>query len=267
MKKLIFTLIISIGVLSVRASYLASDLSIRMWDNSLITVELDGQSYGSCASTFNLTNLSGGTHLLKVYRYNTNHFGQAYGLPRMVFNAYINIKPGTVVSAMITADFRYLVLSESNVIPAYTNNGNHGNWNNPGHHNGHGYGHDNDNGYGHHDDNYYNNNNNYNNNYNNGYYVPACMSSYDFMALKSTVANASFDDTRLSICKQVISASNVSSDQVYELMNLLTFESNKLDLAKFAYSRVVDKNRFYVVNNAFTFSSSVDELNRYISSY
>lgn len=252
MKKFIITLAICIGVLGVRASYLPSNLSLRMWDNSVISVVLDGQVYDQYNSSYTFSNLSGGSHFLKVYRYVTNGYGASNNFPKMVFNGYITVNAGRSITSMITADCHYIVLSE---FALYPGNGNHyGNGN--GNHHG-----------GHHN---YNNNGN-NNNYNGGYasynYGPSCMSDYDFANLKSVVANTTFDDTKLSICRQAVSANNVSSNQVYELMCLLTFESSKLELAKFAYNHVIDKSRYYIVNNAFTFSSSIDELNRYISAY
>jgi len=54
---------------------------------------------------------------------------------------------------------------------------------------------------------------------------------------------------------------------VKELVGLFTFESSKLEIAKAAYGRTIDKNNFYQVNDAFTFSSSVDELSEYINTY
>ena len=61
--------------------------------------------------------------------------------------------------------------------------------------------------------------------------------------------------------------SHVSSEQVFELMELLTFDSYRLELAKFAYRFTVDKGAYFIVNNAFTFSSNISALNRYILSY
>jgi hypothetical protein len=252
MKKFIITFAICIGVLSVNASYLASTLTLRMWDNSILSVNLDGQVFDQYNTTYTFSNVSGGNHYLKVYRYYTNNYGVVSSYPKMVFNGYISISPGKSINAMITADCRFMVLSELNLAGAA------GNYygNSPHHGNPHNYA---NNGY---DDDH---------NINGGYasynYGPSCMSDYDFMSLKAVVANTTFDDTKLSICKQAVSTNSVSSNQVCELMGLLTFESSRLELAKYAYNSVIDKSRYYIVNNAFTFSSSIDELNRYISTY
>jgi hypothetical protein len=50
-------------------------------------------------------------------------------------------------------------------------------------------------------------------------------------------------------------------------MNLFTFDSSRLEFAKFAYGRTVDRNRYFQTYNSFTFNSSVDELSDYIARY
>ncbi|MCF8372573.1 MAG: DUF4476 domain-containing protein [Bacteroidales bacterium] len=58
----------------------------------------------------------------------------------------------------------------------------------------------------------------------------------------------------------------MSSEQVLELLQMLSFDSYRLDLAKYAYIYTVDKHNYYIVNNAFTFSSNITALNQYILS-
>jgi hypothetical protein len=91
------------------------------------------------------------------------------------------------------------------------------------------------------------------------------MSHAAFQQLKATMLNAPFDNTKLSIAKQAISSNGILSSQVLELMGLLTFESNKLNLAKFAYAHTADRQNYFMVNNGFTFSSSINSLNSYIN--
>lgn len=93
------------------------------------------------------------------------------------------------------------------------------------------------------------------------------MSSFQFQQVKQAVSSTPFDDRRLIIAKQAISESSVSSNQVLELMDLFSFENSKMKLVKFAYNHVADPQNYYVVNNGFTFNSSVNELNGYLSMY
>ena len=49
-------------------------------------------------------------------------------------------------------------------------------------------------------------------------------------------------------------------------MLLFTFENNRLEIAKYAYGKTVDKGNYFVVNDAFTFNSK-EKLNEYIREY
>lgn len=50
-----------------------------------------------------------------------------------------------------------------------------------------------------------------------------------------SISSTPFDNTRLNIAKQAIMSNGAKSQQILEIMGMLTFESNRLDLAKFAY--------------------------------
>jgi hypothetical protein len=90
------------------------------------------------------------------------------------------------------------------------------------------------------------------------------MSSADFEDAKKSIANQSFADKKLTVSKQVVDNNCLTTDQVKQLMKLFDFESNKLDFAKYAYKKTLDRNNYYKVNDAFDFSGSVDELDKYI---
>ena len=47
-------------------------------------------------------------------------------------------------------------------------------------------------------------------------------------------------------------------------MMLFTFENNRLEIAKLAYNKTIDKNNYYQLNDALTFSNSKEELARFI---
>jgi hypothetical protein len=48
-------------------------------------------------------------------------------------------------------------------------------------------------------------------------------------------------------------------------MKLFSFESSRLEFAKFAYKYTWDINNYFLLNDAFDFESSIDELNKYIN--
>lgn len=96
---------------------------------------------------------------------------------------------------------------------------------------------------------------------------PYPMNPQDFAGIKASIESKSFETTKLEIAKQVLGQRCMTAGQVTEMMNCFDFESTKLDFAKFAYGRTFDLGNFYMVNDAFTFESSITDLNRYISSY
>jgi hypothetical protein len=94
---------------------------------------------------------------------------------------------------------------------------------------------------------------------------PWPMADQDFAAAKQSIAAKGFDDTKLTIAKQVISSNCLFSRQVKELMLLFSFEDTRLQFAKFAYGFTFDIGNYFMLNDAFQFESSIDELNKYIS--
>ena len=81
-----------------------------------------------------------------------------------------------------------------------------------------------------------------------------------------TVKNQDFDSDKLIVAKQIASTNCLLSEQVKTILLEFDFESSKIDFAQFAYNRTFDPQNYYVVNEAFDFSSSIDKLNDYISS-
>lgn len=159
------------------------------------------------------------------------------------------------------------------------NNGGHGN-NNGGHgNNGHGNGGHGNGGYGNnnHGNGGYGNggygNGGYGNNgyWNNGYGPtdnPRChfpMQQNDFNSLRSQVRARYFDSSRMTVAKQACRYNCMTSDQIRDLCKEFAYESNRLDFAKYAFEYCYDRYRYYIVGQAFTYSSSVDQLNRYIT--
>ena len=90
------------------------------------------------------------------------------------------------------------------------------------------------------------------------------MSADDFDDLKKSIEGKSFEDVKMTVLKQAVAANCVNTAQVRKLMDLFSFEANKLDVTKYCYDFTTDKKNYYKVNDGFTFSGSVEELNTYI---
>jgi hypothetical protein len=95
---------------------------------------------------------------------------------------------------------------------------------------------------------------------------PVPMSPNDFSDLKRTVNSKTFEDTKLTIAKQVVSSQCLLTSQVKDLLGCFTFEASILEMAKNCYTHTYDIGNYFKVNDVFTFESSIEELNKYIES-
>jgi hypothetical protein len=93
------------------------------------------------------------------------------------------------------------------------------------------------------------------------------MDASSFRSAKETVSKASFDETKLSTAKTILTSNCMSTDQVIAICNLFSFEASKLDFAKYAYERCTDRGNYFKVGNIFSFDASRTELNEYISGH
>jgi hypothetical protein len=91
------------------------------------------------------------------------------------------------------------------------------------------------------------------------------MRSSDFTAAKKSISDANFDESKISTAKSIAGSNCLSSAQVAEICTLFSFEESKLEFAKFAYKRSTDPQNYFKVNSVFSFDSSKEELNKYVS--
>jgi len=250
MKKSIITIVLSILMISAYARpQRTSEITIRLHDNGVFNLKIDNKLYDQYSTVYTIPNLRPGEHYIEVTRFERIKRGTSFSFdhPRIVFSGSVNLPPRTRIVAEVTRGGRLNIIDRVALNNYHQNQGGYGNYNG------------------------YNNNHGHNNNYSgyqnsNNYYIPV-MDERDFIALCATIENTSFDSDRLVIAKQALANNYVTSEQVLEILNLFSFESNKLDLAKFAYKSTIDKERYFIVNNAFSFSSSKRELNEYISGF
>ncbi|MBN2664657.1 MAG: DUF4476 domain-containing protein [Bacteroidales bacterium] len=97
-------------------------------------------------------------------------------------------------------------------------------------------------------------------------FCDAPMDQNAFNTALFALKNQDFDSDKLIVAKQIASTNCLLSEQVKTIMLDFDFESSKIDFAQFAYSHTFDPQNYYLVNEAFDFSSSIDKLNDYISS-
>lgn len=100
----------------------------------------------------------------------------------------------------------------------------------------------------------------------NSWNQPQIMNSNSFNILLNTVKNTPFDNNKVLVIQTSLKDSFITTAQVKELLNLLSFENNKISVAKYCYEKTVDRQNYFEIYNSFSFSSSIQDLSTYIAS-
>jgi hypothetical protein len=98
--------------------------------------------------------------------------------------------------------------------------------------------------------------------------APCVVSSEQFRMLRETLAREGSSSSRVVIAKNQIPAMKCfSSQQMKEILNLYPSSSDRLDVAKFAFQYVTDKdNYFLTVSSLFNSSSDRENLSNFVAS-
>ncbi|WP_374461962.1 DUF4476 domain-containing protein [Chryseobacterium taeanense] len=95
---------------------------------------------------------------------------------------------------------------------------------------------------------------------------PNVMDNQTFQQFMDTMKkDAWFDDKKLAFINQQGRHSMFTSEQISILVKDLSFDKNKLALAKSLFSKCVDKQKYFLVYDSFDFESSRRELMDFIS--
>ncbi len=89
------------------------------------------------------------------------------------------------------------------------------------------------------------------------------MTTADFQKAKNSISSQSFSETRMKVARQAVKGC-VNTTQVRELIDLFSFEGDKLTFAKYVYDFTTDKNNFYTLTDVFSFSSSAEDLSEFL---
>ena len=92
------------------------------------------------------------------------------------------------------------------------------------------------------------------------------MAPASFSKAKDNISSNSFEDSKMTVAKQVTKANCMTASQIAEVMGLFSFEDSKLQFAKYAYDFCFNQGDYYEVNASFTFESSIEDLNKYLES-
>ncbi|RYZ23559.1 MAG: DUF4476 domain-containing protein [Chitinophagaceae bacterium] len=266
----IFTLLLGLVITVAAKAADQGRLTITFSGLSNLYVQIDNRYFSLTDNVVCVDGIPAGRHTLKVYqpRNGSNVNG------RLLYQGQVMIRPDYHVDVtfnrfgkaffdekryggMMYSDYDAWGNAACGTSGGWSqtggwNNGNgNGGWNN-GNGNGNGSG--------------WNNGNNGNNgNGNTGWNgANQAMTTTNFNALLAQLRAETFDNTKLTLAKDALAMNRVSAAQVKQLMQLFTFDSDRLEMAKAAYPRTVDKNNYFQVMDAFEFSNSKEQLSAWI---
>lgn len=92
------------------------------------------------------------------------------------------------------------------------------------------------------------------------------MDSHTFNSLVSSLQEASFDDEMADTIKTTVrAAKRISASQMVQLLDFLSFDDKKLEVAKMGYQYTTDPHSYgATVGAVFSFSDMKEKLNAHI---
>lgn len=249
--KTIFTLLVGslFSLAALATDFRSSQLTITVQDRGNYKVIVDGKKFESYGSSVIIKNVESGYHTVTISKFKFNPLFGILGMrTEVLYNSTIQVRPNTFIS--LTVDrFGKAFIDEQKI-------------------RGNGRGRD--------DDDYYDDRGNGRDkewkdrdDRNNGYgqynaYVNV-MSNVEFQRVLDCIDKEWFETNKMKSASQIIATNYFTSFQVKQMLQLFGFESNKLELAKQAYSKTVDKQNYQCVAEMLMFRSSKEELARFIS--
>lgn len=211
-------------------NYGSSEVFLRIPEQGYFSVELGDQQISNSSGKYRFFDLPSGRIPISIY---DNGF--------LIYRTTLNVRNNSrLVLDFFTNQGLYLLDSYTIQNDYYGFNNWNDVWNNP----------------------YGNTGNNWSGNY------PDVMNDNAFREFFDVMKkNSSFDDNKIAFINQQSRFSMFTSQQINVLVKDLSFDKNKLILAKSLFSKCVDKQRYFVVGEALDFEKSRRELMDFISKY
>lgn len=211
-------------------NYGSSEVFLRIPEQGYFSVELGDQQISNSSGKYRFFDLQSGRIPISIY---DNGF--------LIYRTTLNVRNNSrLVLDFFTNQGLYLLDSYPIQNDYYGFNNWNNVWNNP----------------------YGNTGNNWSGNY------PDVMNDNAFREFFDVMKkNSSFDDNKIAFINLQSRFSMFTSQQINVLVKDLSFDKNKLILAKSLFSKCVDKQRYFVVGEALDFEKSRRELMDFISKY
>lgn len=235
MKKLLYTLVFLLtAVIPSFATHTErSILEIRLSDHSPLVVSVDGRNFNKHGRTVTVGNLPKGWHELRVYEYLEYKKGGARA--KLLYSGRIRIDAGTVTECVVDVQTQRMRIKTMDIEDVYLDYDEHDETGNP------------------------------DNRRNDDRRSSNILDNRDMQDLQARVEDRITDTERMKLMQSVLADRTYYSVQVRTMLNWLSFESTRLDFAKWSYTRVVDKQDYWKLEDVFSFSSSKDEFNKHIN--
>lgn len=208
-----------------------TNLTLTLFSSNVL-VQIDNRSYPVSENVVMINNIQPGQHFIRIYKSKGYRNVSGTNKGQLVYSANIYVRPAYSVDVMVNRYGKALIDERpSSTVDDWANN--------QGYQNG---------GYN-----------------NNGYYGNQAMTDNEFTQLLQQVQKEWFSDGKMLVAKQALTSNYVTVAQVKQLIGTMTFDSDKLEMAKLAYKRTVDQRSYYQVMEALSSQSSKDELAEYMN--
>jgi hypothetical protein len=233
MKKLLLAFAFILSISNVKASHLSSELSLELSKPGDYTIIIDEVAYHKIYKSLFIPAIEPGLHHIKTIK-NIHHGRYGYAKKVVICDRYVKIHANTHVDAIINHYNDFIITNKHALIQEPVLN------------------------------------------------KPVCLNSShacgyeschlndlhlgygEFQQLINAIENKIYASDKKSIAMMAIDKNILSASQVAQLVSLMPFESDKVDIAKAAYHKTINKEDYYLVNKEFNYNSSISELGFYI---
>jgi len=226
-------------------------MQVKLTDNQLLTVVVDGRHYKRYGSTLTIGNLPAGKHEVKVYRFFPSNdpgyrsFGYNRSHAKLAYTAKIRVENNKMYYVTVDPRYKKMQLRESGMLAA------DGTANN----------------YPIRSQSVFSDSDDATGNSNNVVYPEQInvLREPKMKSLGESVASKPGDMDKLKQMKQYLETRSLESAQVSAMMDWLNFEATRLDFAKWAYRHVIDQDNYYMVADKLEDKASKEELESFLS--
>ncbi len=257
MKKLSLLLIILISLAENSLAQLSqSVLQIRLRNNKLLTVVLDGRHYKRFGRTITFGDIPAGNHDIKVYRYYPNddpRYSDSRPRAVLIYKGKMRIAPATTYFCTVDPQYKTMSIRESRE-DLYVDERSYKIEEQPEFdedREDRSYDRDRDRD----NDRDWNNNRNENN-----VVDPTLLTNEQLYILKSSVQERVGSNDKVSLIQNFLQSKKMTTEQVKTIVGWLSFENSKLQIAKFCYPRTIDQDKYLQVSSLLSFQNSKREL-------